>query len=336
MTDEMINDNAVAPGTDDSGQELARIERGLFFIVGMGRSGTTLLQAMLSSHSRIDVPSETKFFKQSQGIEPPDNPADPDVWQAYLQRVLTNRFWLDQQLDPAEFVRRVSQSDRSSRSVFLTMLTMHSDKVSKVRIGEKTPTHFRKVFYLHGMFPDARFIHIYRDPRDVVGSFLRMRWSTASHLEVAGQWCKVMDRHEQYLEELPADVYTSVRFETLVEQLESELQRLCRFLDEPFEPAMLRYYERPEAGFADWEKPWKESTLRPLDKTRIGKFQQELSPRQIAVVQRVIGSRLQRYGYQPVENRRPLTWLLPDCYDELAAGWRRLRRKLRGRLRGRR
>jgi len=323
--------DATATTDDCSCTELERIERGLFFIVGAGCSGATLLQVMLSSHSRITIPPETEFFKTSRNTAPPDNAFDPDAWQAYLKRLMTNRAWLDQQLDPDEFVRRVSESDRSNRAVFLTMLAMQGLKAGKPRVGEKTPTHFRKIRHLHRLFPDARFVHIYRDPRDVVASAVRKGWFAASHVEAARQWCNTMHGHKQHVQTLPGHVYTSIRFETLLEECESELKRICRFLDEPFEPDMLPYDKGSDAGSADWQKPWKESALQPLDKARIGAFRQDLSPRQIAVVQRVIGSRLERYGYRPVDIHRSLKWLLPDCYDKLAAGWRRLRRKLRGR-----
>ncbi len=308
------------------------MEEGIFFIVGVPRSGTTLVRAILSSHPRIVIPPETKFFVR---FEPPST---PDGWPAYLDRFYASTEWANQSLDAETFRRRVEATDRTARSVFLTILAMHAERTGKPRVGEKTPHHSRHVERLHQLFPSAKFIFVYRDPRDVIASQLRMPWARWSHLGRARSWVKIM-RRAQYLEKIfPADVYTMLRYETLIEQPEVEIRRLCVFLGEAYHKQMLHFDRGKRSEFTEREADLKMKTLRPISNASIGSYASELSARRIAGIERIAGSLLKEFGYEPDRNvgRYRGRWFLQDAADRMCDLFRRACRRVpwRTRVRG--
>ncbi|MCK4871803.1 MAG: sulfotransferase [Phycisphaerales bacterium] len=278
-----------------------QLARQVFFIVGTGRSGTTLLQAMLSSHPRIGIPAETKFF---QRWDPADlrfggEPLASDALDAYLQAFFNSEDWQLMDLPRERVEAAMRESDGSARNLFLALLRVYEAESGKERIGEKSPLHCRKVDRIRAILPEAKFIHIYRDPRDVVASMLGMSWTQGTVRGLARSWFKTMREHLICLREVPDSHYTGVRLETLVARPEEELKRLCDFLGETFDPAMLAFHDREERGYAESEKWWKEQTRQPLSEQSIGRFQRDLTKRQIAQVERIVGPLLERFNYEP-------------------------------------
>jgi hypothetical protein len=295
----------------------------LFFIVGTGRSGTTLLQAMLASHSRIDIPPETKFFQRHDPIEPRfgGDPLPADRFDAWRRDYFASQDWADVGLDRAEVEGLMRLSDRSAADLFLCLLRAWRARSGKPRLGEKSPLHCKCVQRIRQVFPSARFVHIYRDPRDVVSSMRTMGWTQGSIRDQARNWRKILDEHRRLSVELPPQTYTGVRFETLVAHPETELRRLCAFLGEEFEPAMLRYYERGPSGFHEREALWKGMTRRPLTDASIGRYRRQLTPRQIALIERIVGPTMVKLGYSPRSGWRthhPL-WMALDAAAHLAS-----------------
>jgi hypothetical protein len=278
-----------------------QLAAGCFFIVGTGRSGTTLLQAMLASHPRLAIPPETKFF---QRWDPGDarfggEPLTGDSLDSYLAQFFDSDDWrlLDLPREAVEEAMRAA--DGGARGLFLALLGVYREQVGRPRIGEKSPLHARTVDRIRTVLPEAKFIHIHRDPRDVVASMLDMDWTRGTVRGLARSWVKTLCEHLRCLRTLPGEVYTGVRFETLVAEPERELRRLCVFLGEQFDDAMLRFHERTEAGFSDEEAAWKEQTRAPLSDKSIGRFRRDLTPRQIAQIERIAGPLLERFGYEP-------------------------------------
>ena len=126
-----------------------RLGRSVFFIVGAPRSGTTLLQSILASHPNIAIPPETEFFMKFA------DPASIARWDAWLEGFLASRAWSDQGLDADAFVRRAEATDRTPRSLFLALLSMHAERTGKGRVGEKSPQHARWIDRIEASFPEG-------------------------------------------------------------------------------------------------------------------------------------------------------------------------------------
>lgn len=305
----------------------------LFFIVGVPRSGTTLLQAMLASHPNILIPPETEYFMYFNNH---GNNLALEATNTQLDKYLKSQAWQEQNLSDSDYRDAISKTDRSIRSLFLSLMMLHIDKAgsNKCRIGEKSPHHCRHVLRILDMFPSAKFIHIHRDPRDVVASRIKLKWSQhASCLSVAREWANIMADHFQLVQKLSSkNCYLTVRYETLVDSPETEIQRVCNFLNETYNPAMLEYYNRNDAGFSERETQWKGGTMKPLTTASIGRYKQDLTPRQIAGIQKITADIMPLLDYQPEPVKINPLWLLHDLSDIGKDMFHKLKRSVHKRL----
>lgn len=272
----------------------------LFFVLSTGRCGSTLLQAMLSSHPRLYIPPELRYFGRHDPAAGFTDPlTDADV-EAYLARCARDPWWQDMGLDRAAFEEAVRGGVRGARDVYLWVLGHVGEKRTnrKPRFGEKTTYYSLHAARIEELFPRAQFIHVYRDPRDVTASYLEQYWGSQG---TAVGCAKMIRNTYSHLERLADAVgperFCAVKYEDLVEDPERELRRLCAFLREDYDPAMLRYGARAEEGFLEVEEGWKGLTRQPLTHSRIGRHEERLTPRQIWTVDHVLGPRLARYGY---------------------------------------
>src|SRR5919108_2531245 len=141
------------------------------FIVGATRSGTTLLRLMLDAHPEMAIPSETHFI--------------PDLIKAYrlestsperLAEVVTShRRWGDFHLDAAELLERFRAIDPlTPGDAIRAFFELYAEREGKARWGDKTPGYVREMHRIESVLPEARFVHLIRDGRDVALSVLGM------------------------------------------------------------------------------------------------------------------------------------------------------------------
>jgi len=284
----------------------------LFFLVSTGRCGSTLLQAMVSSHPRLYIPPELRYFGRHDPIARFTDPLrDADV-DAYLARCAMDIWWQDMGLDQAAFESAVRSQVRSSREIYLWVVGHIAEKRGnlKPRIGEKTTYYALHGARINELFPRAKFIHMYRDPRDVAASYLAQYWTAGRTALACAKFMKrIYNQAERLAELVGSNRFCAMKYETLVADPEQELRRLCAFLGEEFDPAMLRYEDRKESGYLEVEEEWKGLTRKPLTPSRIGKYAERLTPRQIWTVESVLGPLLTRLGYgQAFRHPGPLHW----------------------------
>jgi glycosyltransferase involved in cell wall biosynthesis len=313
-----------APGSQ-SGEDV-------FFLVGTGRCGTTLLQAMLSCHPRLFVPAETHFFATLDPAFAFHDPLREGDLEPYVRLSLSQPAFASGGIAASELWQALRAGKRGSRELFLWLLRrLAGAEGAGRRLGEKTPRHEQNVARIAALFPEARFVHLVRDPRDVVASLRSLGWrGSDSVAELARQCRRTYRRRERFAAELGPERYATLHYEKLLADPEGTLRRLCAFLGEDFDPAMLRYAERRQAGFFPEEAAWKARTFQPLDSARVGSFRTRLSPEEIRSVERALGRHLQGLGYVPLTPppRTPVPWPA-----RLRGAWQR-RRPVARRARG--
>jgi hypothetical protein len=272
-----------------------------FFIVGSPRSGTTLLQAMLNAGETMFIPPETHFLP-TYSVWTTGGWRRPDREQVLrlIKKTVCERNELP--VIWPELRRELETTGKDAVNQFDTLLShIQNRRAPDRRIGEKTPAHLLYVERLAEHYRDAQFIRIVRDGRDVVVSH---REAFGSHpLHMAVRWRVHQRQSQRFSVALSENRFLTVRYENLVTEPEEELRRVCAYLDEPFDPAMLRPQDRDELGFAKRESH-KVRTLMPIDTTRIGRYRDILAPRTIAMLQVVFGKTLVEEGYEldPVSN----------------------------------
>lgn len=285
-----------------------------FFVVGTGRSGTTLVQRMLSAHLGLAVPPETQFFSRFDPAIRFSDPLQGIDADAYLRTIESDPWLAQLPLDAGDFRGAIDGGARSSRDLFLWMLgALAGDIGPGVRLGEKTPHHEKHVGRLAQLFPGAVFIHVTRDPRDVVVS-LRIEewwpWSSVQRTALAVR--KTLERQREH-ERVLGGRFVRLRYEDVVQHPERELTRVCHALGIEFDPAMLDYHEQSDSGYLPGEEEWKSLTGKPLDPSRIGRWRSRLSTREAQAVERACGTIMRTYGYEPEMPRSAFGPLADGC-----------------------
>jgi len=211
------------------------------FVVGVGRSGTTMLRLMLDAHPEMAVPPETHFLPDV--IRACDRGASPERVVEILQG---SRRWGDIGIPDTEIRRRFASLERwdatrASRAIYLA----YAFNKGKSRWGDKTPKYSLVMAEIEDALPEARFIHLIRDARAVALSRVNMVEGRGEKppkpAGVAGRWAKRIRQAREQGERLGG--YLEVRYEDLVIETEPTLRRICEFVELEFDPAMLDYHE---------------------------------------------------------------------------------------------
>jgi hypothetical protein len=243
------------------------------FVVGCSRSGTTLVRAMLDAHPLLAVPPESHF-----AIEP----------RLRLRRDRWFRLWgID-----APDVRGLDVAD-AVRAVFAA----YAAAQGKPRYADKTPHYVSHLPLLAQRFPEARFVHVVRDGRDVALSLLEVPWGPDTIEGAALHWRRRV--LEGRAAALPPDRYRELRYEALVADPERELRALAPWLDLDYDPAMLAYPERALVV------PYPEHHARLAAPPTAGlrDHRRDLSAEDRARFEAVAGDALRELGYSPTDAR---------------------------------
>lgn len=270
------------------------------FIIGVHRSGTTLLRYMLSSSPRIYIPPESDFIPRFFLHNPTGPLTENDV--ANILQIIFNQYrfakeWRD---DPPDAETILREMDAPTPAAFLDALySMYARQYGAVRWGDKTPIYASYVDLIHQIFPQARFVHLIRDGRDAALSMLE-KWSQKEiHVDVyfaARNWVRRIRAAQAAGKRLGPDRYHELYYEDLVRVPEQELRQLCHFLAEPYAPEMVEQQrlarkQLPSGGFH-------EPVRHPPTEARIGRWRQKMRPTDVRLVQAVAGDLLQALGYE--------------------------------------
>jgi hypothetical protein len=292
-------------------------------VLGVRRSGTTLLRVMLDRNSRLAVPDESYFLPQLAHRHS-DRP-DLDSFLDDLRRLPTLREW---ELSPDDVRGRLRPGMTLGDAVGAVYETYAAAR-GKERWGDKTPMYMQFLPLLERLFPDARYVHLIRDGRDAALSFLGMPEGVVTRTwahptDAAGfacQWRTEVAAAHGLGRRVGAGRYLELRYEQLVEDPERELKRICTFAELPFEADMLSY-----AGNVDVSrKPHQQSLTKPPT-PGLRNWRAAMSPEDVAAFQEIAADVLAALGYpladdapqQPTaRGRRRLA-----TYRALTSAWR--------------
>jgi hypothetical protein len=268
------------------------------FVVGVPRSGTTLLAAMLAAHSRLSCGPETHFFTRGSGLGRLKR-AWPETALDYLFSLVPNipgsrpvpeQFGISRDV-AAAFLR---ERPPSVHAVLASLTEQHMRKLGKERWVEKTPRHLVHLPRLRRYFPDAPVLRIVRDPRDTALSIFKAPWKFRSYLEALLFWHYLDARGARYVAADP-HCYT-VRYEDLLASPEEELRKICAYIGETFEPGMLNT-AASAAEVNRGGRSWLTKVGTAIDRSRAGVWHRELTAEQQMQAEAVLGDRLTAYGY---------------------------------------
>jgi hypothetical protein len=287
------------------------------FVVGATRSGTTLLRLMLDAHPDVGIPSETHFFKKlirtsERRTITPEQLAD---------KIIGHKRWGDFHLEEDDLRARFAAIEPFNLSDALRgFYGLYAEKQGKTRWGDKTPGYLRYMDQIELVLPEARFIHLIRDGRDVALSVLPMNWGPETVTEAAELWVERVTLARE--NGRTVSHYMEVKYEDLITDTEGELRGVAEFLDLPWDPVMLAYHERAEERLKEKARdlPRKKErgdqpaaarmashamAKKPPDPKRIGRWRTEMSDSDRVEYESVAGDLLAELGYPVGEPAEP-------------------------------
>jgi len=280
------------------------------FVVSATRSGSTLLRLMLDTHPEMAIPLETHFVPdliKARRWERADASRLAEV-------ITTHRRWGDFHLDAGELTRRIEAIEPLEiGEVVRTFYTLYAEQQGKPRWGDKTPGYVREMIRIEHVLPEARFIHLIRDGRDVALSVLARDWGPDTVEGAARRWKKRVLRGREQASRLPN--YIEVRYEDLILDTEATLLRVCEFVELDFDESMLRYYERAGDRLAEKDRdlyrgPDREAVsaehrmeshrlaMEPPKADRVHRWREKMGPQDRAIFEAEAGDLLADLGYE--------------------------------------
>lgn len=216
------------------------------FIVGMNGSGTTLMLNCMNAHHQIyGFPRETQIIpyyvhhlKKYGDLRDLRN--FKQLWTDFGGESCFR--WENGGLPP-EWPERWKELPRSLATVIDETFGYFARKNGKARWCEKTPMHAQHIATLYTLFPEACFVHMIRDGRDCAASFHR-RWGYIPERTIY-RWKNLIKAARHQANECGA-MYIEVRYEELTRDPLGEMERVCHFVDVPFDDQILSPSRKPK------------------------------------------------------------------------------------------
>ncbi|MDQ4058419.1 MAG: sulfotransferase [Actinomycetota bacterium] len=275
------------------------------FFVGCERSGTTLLSSMFDSHPEIAVPYESYFIPDlvdRRGRYERNGGFDLD---AFINDIVTH-WWFPTWRLPEDLVRRElpgSETDTLEAAI-RSLYALYAQHRGKPRYAEKTPRYVFYIPMLADLFPEARFVHLVRDGRDVALSLVDRDWGPANVTEASVFWRHHVQRGRAGGRVVGPARYREIRYEDLLDAPETVVRELCDFLNLRFDDEMLRYFERSGELLGSTRNPREHQSLALPPTQGLRDWRTQMDRKDLLVFEIAAGRTLTEFGY-PVETEDP-------------------------------
>jgi LPS sulfotransferase NodH len=298
------------------------------FVIGFQRSGTTLLQALLGAHPRIAAPPEIYFVgRVADHADYFGDLSDDANLEAALQEALNPPLDLLAEcgFDYERLLARVKQGPRTYAALLDVMLRDFAERQDKRRWVEKSAG--QPLAPVMKLFPQARAIHIVRDPRDVVASSVEMAWTKQERPSTIAQWWRAFTI-ETILRgsDLGAGQFLQIRYEDLTRDPQAVMRLVCTFIGEDYDEAMVSDPSRRRGTVATVARGWQGRALGRVEPARQGGWDDRLGRVDQLRVNAIVESMLRPLGYQP-PTRRARLLSSPFKLADLASRGRSLLRR---------
>ena len=247
------------------------------FVYGALRSGTTVFRLMLDHHPDIANPGEMDFLFDYLH----ESNSEPTGWFYDTEGLKLDRIFNSNKL--------TIPSTKAGLDILEDFLLQINAKHGGKRVMSiNIHRHIDKVFKI---FPNTKCIHMLRDPRDVARSSIGMGWAYNIYYGVR-HWVKTEQAWDSGIANVPPASYTTLRYEDLFMDIDSELRRVCDFLSVEWSANMLNYHEN--------------STYSEPDPSLIWQWKRKCSAEDIALLEGYASGIMQKKGYEPsTKGRKP-------------------------------
>jgi tetratricopeptide (TPR) repeat protein len=220
------------------------------FILGMPRAGSTLVEQILASHPAIEGTEELFVLLQLAGELAGGHPGQ----------------------DPARLVQGLSEQDFHALGARYLDLAARSRRTDRPFFTDKNPYNWRYTGLIHAMLPNARIVDVRRNPMDCCFANYAQHFQVGANFsydqralgEFYSDYVRTMRHFDQVL---PGRIHRVIH-EDLVDNFETEVERLLDYLGLPFDERCLRYYETERPVHT----PSSEQVRQPINRSGLGKW----------------------------------------------------------------
>jgi len=230
----------------------------MIFILGMPRSGTTLVEQIIANHKNVYGAGELR-----------------DLTQIIKENFLVN--------DKIKFPEKLNIKDQNFFNNMGTKYLEHLDRydTNKNYITDKAPLNFKWIGLIKLILPKSKIIHCTRDPKDICLSlfknFFEGQLNFSYNLEEVGKYHKLYQNLMEFWKQLLPDFIYDISYEKLVENQEFESKKLLDFCNLDWDKNCLTFYKNKRGiitvSFAQVRKPIYKNSVKSWQK-----YENELLP----------------------------------------------------------
>jgi|GEM_PF-6081436 len=242
-------------------------------IIGVGCTDIALLRLMLDAHPELSIPAKTDFISAVLQLKSEGNA----LRQNLFNTIVNTPNWADFHLSKENFDQQLRAIAPFNLSDGLRCFyKMYGQRLSKSRWGN-TAFQLTQLSSIQAALPEAYFIHVIRDGRDVALSKRELEGRSENDIEAqASNW--VWQIREARQQAQFCSHYLEIHYEDLITDTESLLIKLCQFIDLPYSENLL--------------------TQAIIDRTQMNRWQREMSDRDQARFEAIAGGLLRELGYE--------------------------------------
>ncbi len=269
------------------------------FIVGCPRSGTSFLyHLLLSAGGFAEFHTQMNAYDVLEPIYRPLN--SPSNRKRMMRDWLGSKAFQVSGLDARDIEAKILTECQSVHDFLKVIMEEVARKQGVDRWADSTPTNIPHMLRIAADFPDAQFLHIIRDPRDIALSLEKrgwarpLPWDKENALLAAGLYWEWIVRMGRFLGEQLKSTYMEVRYEALVQQPREELASVAQFLGHDLD------YDRIQRTSVGSIKTPLTSFSEDLQKgqfTPIGRWKEKFPPEKLQKFEDLIGDYMAELGY---------------------------------------
>lgn len=289
----------------------------IYFIVAKGRSGTTLLQTIIDAHPNTCAPFESRFvvhfYNRYGSVIKWTDATKARFYNDIINEQKISLFW---DFNVVQFKRLLKEMPEMSsyayacKLVYLSFISF-TDKGSVKCIVDKNPIYSVLLEIILKVFPDAKFIHVIRDPRAVINSTLKFNIRKNAR-QISKEWL-INNLAIENLKMSQLSFFHTMKYEDLMQAPQNTLKLLCAFLNIDYQDQMLEYHSKMDAFLIDFLNPKLESKKleirskgwnfthknlnKPINPNFIDKWKNELSEKQIQTIESIVYKYASKFDY---------------------------------------
>lgn len=285
-----------------------------FFILGNPRSGTTLFRLMLNSHPSLVVPPECGFaewhYERFKNWSSKDAVDESSV--SHFLRALSDSKKIETwDLNFVDLGNRIRQESPNSYAELCELVYLQFGEKIKLNVetwGDKNNYYINLLEKIDKIFPEARYIHLVRDGRDVATSYLGIKKVVSESpykpvlsdniSEIAREWKNNVERIDSFLSTKDQSKVLTIKYEDLVKETVGTLRGVTSFLKVKYDEAMMNYHQQDSGKEHVALLAWKKKTLDAPDANNVNKYIDFFSQEDISQFNNIAASTLVKYEYR--------------------------------------